>query len=146
LDLRVREDDLETARLPLSGLLYQRRRDGRWRFVQPAQYEDEQAGRQGSRLDDWVSPDVAVPSGGKSQWAPGSHDGASWWLVYGDNRDGPVTVTLSDGQTPAILTVGLLWVCEWISPWQEALISVAGRSYKAFDHVPGYIRGGATDD
>jgi len=37
---------VETLRLPLSGLFYQRRHDGRWRCVHPAQdYHDEEVGR-----------------------------------------------------------------------------------------------------
>jgi hypothetical protein len=131
----VFEDDVETLRLPLSGVLCQRRRDGRWRFVPQAQSDDEQAGHHTARPDDWVSPDVPVEGEGWAEWAPGSHDEASWWLLYGDNREGPVTVTLLDGGTPPILTFGPLWVCEWVSPWQEALVTTGSESYKAFHRI-----------
>jgi hypothetical protein len=141
----VLEEDVETLRLPLSGLRYQRRSDCRWRCLQPGQYDDEQAGRE-LDPDSWVSPDLPVEGGGRAEWAPGSHDGASWWLLYGDSRDGPVMVTLSDGRTPPILTFGPLWLCEWVSPWQEALVSVAGESRRVFHRVPGYIQSRADLD
>ena len=131
------EDDVETLRLPLSGLLCQQRRsDGRWRFVQQAQYDDEQAGHHETRSDDWVSPEMRVDGGGRSELAVGSRDKASWWLLYGDNRDGPATVTLSDGQNPLVRTFGPLWICEWVSTWQEARVSVAGESQRWFHRIP----------
>jgi hypothetical protein len=123
-----------------------RRSDGRWRFVQQTQYDDEQAGLHKARPDDWVSPDLPVEGGGRAEWAPGSHDQASWWLLYGDSRAGRVTVTLSDGRTPPIRTFGPLWLCEWVSEWQEALVTVGTESHKAFHRVPGYVRARRTDD
>jgi hypothetical protein len=146
LDVRVLKDDVETLRLPLSGLLYQRRSDGRWRCVHQAQYDDEQAGRHEAGPDDWVSPDLPVEGGGRAEWAPGSHDGPSWWVLYGDNRDGPVTVALADGRTPPILTFGPLWICEWVSEWQEARVTVGTESHKGFHRVPGYVRHRGIDD
>lgn len=140
MDEGVPEDDVETLRLPLSGLLYQRRRDGRWRFVRQAQYDDKEAGRFQADPGEWVHADLPVPRGGRAQWAPGAHDGPSWWLLYGDNSNGPVKVTLADGQTPPIRTFGPLWVCEWVSEWQEAQVTVGRETYKAFRHIPGYIR------
>jgi hypothetical protein len=141
LDSEVRDDDVETLRLPLSGLVCQRRPDGRWRLVDEAQYNAEQAGRHVAGPDAWASPDEPVEGGGRGQWAPGSHDEASWWLLYGDNRDSPVTVTLFDGTTPPILTFGPLWVC----PWQEARVTVGTESHKAFHRVSGHVRHRGTD-
>jgi hypothetical protein len=46
-----------------------------------------------------------------------------------------VTVTLSDGRTPPIRTFGPLWLCEWVSEWQEALVTVGTESHKAFHRV-----------
>ena len=140
MDGSVPEDDVQTQRLPLSGLLYQRHRDGRWRFVRQAQYDDEETGRFPGEPDEWANADLPVRRGGRAQWAPGAHDGPSWWLLYGDSRNGPVRVTLADGQTPPILTSGPLWVCEWVSEWQEAQVVVGSETYKAFRHIPGYIR------
>lgn len=140
------KDDVETLRLPLSGFVYQRRCDGWWRCLHPAQHDDQQAGCLENDPDSWVSPDLPVESGGRAEWAPGSHDEASWWLLYGDSRDGPVAVTLGDGHTPPILTFGPLWLCEWVGPWQEALVSVASESRRVFHRVPGYIQRRAADD
>jgi hypothetical protein len=64
----------------------------------------------------------------------------SWWLAYGDNRDGPVSVTLADGLTPPIVTFGPLWICEWLSRRQEAVVSVGSASHTLFDRIPHYIR------
>jgi hypothetical protein len=69
---------VQTLRLPLSGVLCHRRSDGRWRFVQQTQYDDEQAGLHQARPDEWVSPDLPVEGGGRGEWAPGSHHQASW--------------------------------------------------------------------
>lgn len=137
LDEGVPEDDLEILGMPLSGLLCQRRRDGRWRFARQAPYDDEEAGRLQADPGEWVRADLPVPRGGRAQWARGAHNEPSWWLLYGDNRKGPVNVTLADGQTPPIVTLGPLWVCEW----QEAQVTVGSETYKAFRHIPGYIRG-----
>ena len=139
-------DEVETLRLPLSGLLCQRRSDGRWRFVQQAEHDAERACHHQARPDDWVSPDVPFEDGGRSEWAPGSNDEASWWLLYGDNRDGTATVTLADGRTPPIRTFGPLWICEWVSPWQEARVSGAGESRRWFHRIPGYLRRRADDE
>jgi hypothetical protein len=146
LDVLVVEDEVETLRLPLSQLLCQRRRDGQWRVVHPVQYDEEQADRHQASLDVWVSPDEPVEVGGRSEKCLGSHDETSWWLLYGDNTNGSATVTLSDGSTPPILTFGPLWLCEWVSPRQEALVTVGGQSRRMFDRIPGYLRGLAAAD
>ena len=146
LDVGVQDDVVETLRLPLSGLLYQRRQDGRWRCVLPAQYDDEEAGRFEPDPDDWVPADLPIASGGRAQRAPGAREEASWWLLYGDTRNGPVTVTLTDGRTPPILTFGPLWICEWVSAWQTALVTVGSDSHQAFHHIPRWIRTRGTED
>jgi hypothetical protein len=146
LDVLVTEDEVETLRLPLSGLLCQCRRDGSWRFVNQVQYDEEQAGRHQATPEDWRSPDEPEEVGGRSEKRVGPHEEPSWWLLYGDNRNGSATVALSDGSTPPILTFGPLWLCEWVSPWQEALVTVGGQSRKVFDRIPGYLRGIAAPD
>lgn len=122
----------ETLRLPLSGLRFQRLADGRWRCVTPAQYDDEQAGHFVPGPGEWVRAELPVGVGGRAERAPGRPGGASWWVIYGDARKGSVTVTLADGQTPAILTFGPLWICEWLSPWQAARVTVGDESFHVF--------------
>jgi hypothetical protein len=133
--------DVTKLRLPLSGMVYQRRNDGRWRCVHPAQYDDEQAGLFHPHPDEWVPADRPVGGGGRAQRTPGSgpRDKESWWLAYGDNRLGPVTVTLADGRTPPIITFGPLWISEWVSRWQAAMVFDGKRSYQIFHRAPHYI-------
>jgi len=60
--------------------------------------------------------------------------------VYGDSRQGPVSVTLADGRNPPILTFGPLWICEWLSTRQAAVVSVGNESQRVFDRIPHYIQ------
>jgi hypothetical protein len=131
---------VEILRLPLSGLLFQRRPDGAWRSLGQAQHDDERSGRFDPGSDDWTPPDEPIPRGGRAERAPGSHAGESWWLLYGDRRDGPVTVTLADGRTPPILTFGPLWICEWVSTWQRAVVTTGRDSYQTFHRRANYLR------
>ena len=138
-DQGVSRADIETLRLPLSGLRFQRRSDGRWRCLTPAQYDDEEAGQFVPDLDEWVPDDLPVGTGGRAQWAPGHRDEASWWVLYGDTRKGPVNVTLADGQSPPILTFGPVWICEWVSTWQAAHVTVGDESFRVFASPAHYL-------
>lgn len=137
----VSMQEVETLRLPLSGLIYQRRSDRQWRCITQAQHAAEVAGRHQPRAVDWVSEELQIEGGGRAQWGPGQHDDeATWWVLYGDHRaGGPVTVTLADGRTPPIVDFGPLWLCEWTSRTQAAVVTVRQHSYTLFDRVPGYI-------
>jgi hypothetical protein len=55
--MKVLEDDVQTLRLPLSGVLCHRRSDGRWRFVQQTPYDDEQGDRGAGEA--WAESDGA---------------------------------------------------------------------------------------
>jgi hypothetical protein len=61
-------------------------------------------------------------------------------VLYGDTRKGPVTVTLADGRTPPIVTFGPLWICEWVSIWQAAHVTVGDESFRAFANPAHYLR------
>lgn len=128
--------EIETLRLPLSDLRFQRRPDGRWRCVTPAQYDDEEAGLFTPDPDDWVPAERPVGTGGRAQWPPGYRDEPSWWVLYGDTRAGEVNVTLADGQTPPILIFGPVWICEWVSTWQAAHVTVGDEAYRVFASPP----------
>ena len=137
----VDNDDVEGLVLPLSGLRLEWRGDGRSRFVPPAQYADEIAGRFEPGPEDWTRADPPLPCAGRAQRAPGSGRGPSWWLLYGAiTGDGPVTVTLADGRTPPMLTLGPLWICEWVSEWQEARVICGGDSHTVFGRKARYLR------
>lgn len=136
----VADEVVETLRMPLSELVFQHRRDGSWRCAKQVQIDDEDGGLFDPGAGDWISADQPVRDGARSEWAPGARDGSSWWLVHGDASNLPVTVTLSDGRTPPIATFGPLWVCEWVSQWQTALVTDTRGSRSVFDHVPGYLR------
>lgn len=123
---------VETFRLPLSGLRWQRLPDGRWRCVTAPQYDAERAGDFVPGPEEWTPAELPVGTGGRAQWAPGRGTGPSWWVLYGDARGGPVTVTLADGQTPLIMFFGPLWICEWVSPWQPAQVTAGEHSLRAF--------------
>jgi hypothetical protein len=132
--------EVETLRLRLSGLIFQRRSDGRWRDLDQVQDADEEAGRFTPGPDDWHPAGLAIDVGGRAEWGPGSHDDEeAWWLLYGDNRRGPVEVRLADGRTPPIIRFGPLWICEWTSRTQPAVVSLNGDSFMFFHRVPAYL-------
>jgi hypothetical protein len=137
----VTSNEGETLRLPLSGLIFQVRSDGRWRHLTQIQYDDEQDGSFRPGPDAWDTPDEPGEDvGGRAQWGPGQYDDEeTWWLVYGDSRTGPVEVRLADGRTPPIIRFGHIWICEWISRTQPAFISRGDESFMFFDRVPGYL-------
>ena len=137
--------EIETLRLPLSGLRFQRLADGRWRCVTPLQHDDEEAGHFVPGSGEWVPAELPVGTGGRAQRAPGRRDGESWWLLYGDARKGPVSVSLADGRTPPIITFGSVWICEWVSAWQVAQVTVGEESFRAFAHPVHYLRDVGTD-
>jgi hypothetical protein len=139
-DQNVTAAEIETLRLPLSGLRFQRLPDGRWRCVTPAQYEDEEAGLFVPGPAEWVTAELPIGTAGRAQWAPGRRHEVSWWVLYGDTKKRPVIVTLTDGQTPPILTFGPLWICEWVSTWQPAQVTVGDESFRAFAHRAHYLR------
>jgi hypothetical protein len=65
--------------------------------------------------------------------------------VYGNVQDDtPVRVTLADGQQPVTRTFGPLWLCEWVSKWQAAVVSIGQTSRPVFDRIPAHVR--VTDD
>jgi hypothetical protein len=81
----------------------------------------------------------------------------SFWGTATDNS--PVVVTLADGSAPSVLTVGKVWISEWISAPQEATAHypdgprtvplhrpdrmVAGDRYKGDSgHADGWVRYG----
>lgn len=134
-------EEVETLHLPLSRQVYQLRSDGSWRHVSPQQYEDEVAGLFRPTSGDWVPASSRVGWGGKAQSAPGVRDDReTWWLIYGDARDGRARVVLADGREPPVIEFGPLWICEWVGKRQTAVASLGGRSVTFFHRVPGYIR------
>lgn len=137
----VHAEEVETLHLPLSRQVYQLRSDGSWRHVSRHQYDDEVAGLFRPTSGDWVPASSQVGLGGKAQSAPGARDDQeTWWLIYGDARDGPARVVLADGREPPVVEFGPLWICEWVGRRQPAVASVGERSVTLFHRVPGYVR------
>ena len=138
--------DAQTLRLPLSRWVFQVRVDGYWRELSGERYEDELAGRFEPRSDDWAAPTELSRFSAAAERAPGAQSiGPTWWLVYGNVRDDtPVRVTLADGQQPVVRTFGPLWLCEWVSKWQAAVVSIGQMSRPVFDRIPPRLR--ATND
>lgn len=66
-------------------------------------------------------------------------------MLYGDGRGGSVTVILEDGVSPPILTFGPLWICEWLSTWQAADVTVGDESFRAFADPARYPSGHDAD-
>jgi hypothetical protein len=134
--------DAQTLRLPLSGRVFQVRVDGYWRELSSEQYEDELTGRFELRSDEWVAPNELSRFNACAQRAPGAQSiGPTWWLVYGNVRDDiPVRVTLADGRRPVVRTFGPLWLCEWVSEWQAAVVSIGQMSRPVFDRIPARLR------
>lgn len=103
-----------------------------------SRYDAEESGDHVPGPDEWTPAEAPVGTGARAQWAPGRGTGPSWWVLYGDARHGPVTVTLDDGQTPPIVFFEPLWLCEWFSPWQPAQVTVGEHSLLVFTHPVHY--------
>ena len=129
--------EAQTLRLPLSRWVFQVRRDGCWRELSSEQYEDELSGRFEPPPHEWVAPTALFRINARAQWAPGTRPAEStWWLLYGNvGDDTPVRVALADGQQPVVLTFGPLWLCEWVSKWQAAVVSIGQTSVPVFDRT-----------
>jgi hypothetical protein len=138
--------EAQTLRLPLSRRVFQVRVDGYWRELSSEQYEDELTGRFEARSDEWAAPTELSRFSACAERAPGAPStGPTWWLVYGNVQDDiPVRVTLADGQQPVVRTFGPLWLCEWVSEWQAADMSIGQTSRPVFDRIPARLR--ATND
>ncbi len=104
-----------------------------------AQYDDEVAGNFVPDPDEWLPAELPIGTSGRAQCSPGAKDEVSWWVLYGDARRGPVTVTLADGQTLPILTFGPMWVCEWVSTWQAAHLTVGDELFRVFGSRAHYL-------
>ncbi|GAA3344763.1 hypothetical protein GCM10020358_49300 [Amorphoplanes nipponensis] len=117
--------EVQTLVLSASGWLLQWRSDGRWRELSDAQHESEVDGSQQPLEDEWVrwSGTFDRQAKGGARW-----DGvATWWLLYGElPEDSTPIVVLADGQRPAVLQVGKVWACEWVSIAQPATLHLAG--------------------
>ncbi|MFE4503093.1 hypothetical protein ACFRFQ_24840 [Rhodococcus sp. NPDC056743] len=60
---------------------------------------------------------------GIGQHTPGDVEGESWWVVYGQSdAHADVTVRLEDGSHVPVLRIGDIFVCEWVSTPQQALL------------------------
>jgi hypothetical protein len=134
--------EAQTLRLPLSRRVFQVRGDGYWRERSSERYEDELTGRFEPRSDEWGAPTELLRFAACAERAPGAPSiGPTWWLVYGNVRDDiPVRVTLADGQQPVVQTFGPLWLCEWVSEWQAAVVSIGQMSRPVFDRIPPRLR------
>lgn len=134
--------EAQTLRLPLSRWVFQLRGDGYWRELSSEQYEAELAGRFEPRSEEWVAPTELFRFNARAEWAPGSRPTElTWWLLYGNATDDtPLRVTLADGQQPVVRTFGPLWLCEWVSEWQAAVVSIGKTSVPVFDRIPAHLR------
>ncbi|MCJ0904910.1 hypothetical protein [Rhodococcus sp. ARC_M6] len=60
---------------------------------------------------------------GIGQHTPGDVEGESWWVVYGQSDAGAdVTVRLEDGSHVPVQRIGDIFVSEWVSLPQRALL------------------------
>ncbi|MCE4268507.1 hypothetical protein [Rhodococcus globerulus] len=79
-------------------------------------------GSQG-RGEVWHAPMEKGAVVGIGQHTPGDVEGESWWVVYGQSdAQADVTVRLEDGSHVPVLRIGDIFVCEWVSVPQRALL------------------------
>ena len=119
---------VETLLLPLSGFRLQwRPDDGLWREIDPHQWADEELGHFTPTPQEWGR----APGGScqlRMQARPGDLPEPTWWLLYGERPMGAtVQVRLADGHTPLVQVLGQVWGCEWISLYQQAMVTLGDR-------------------
>ena len=118
---------VETLVLPLSGRVFQWRQDQTWRELDPEQLCDETAGRFVPDEDEWVHSTGTLYRQGRGGGWTGE---PTWWLVYDELPPGGTPqVRLPDGTEPPVVTLGGIWMCEWVSLPQPATVTVGSESW-----------------
>jgi hypothetical protein len=62
-------------------------------------------------------------------------------MVYSELTSGTTPrVVLADGTVPAVVLIGRIWVCEWVSVPQPATVTVDAEQWVVpFDRSPAYL-------
>jgi hypothetical protein len=127
----VSTHDIGIVTLPLSGWRFEVRPDRSWRELGPTDWSEGDD-------EDWVSATEYFDFNGRVD-GDGWH-GPTWWLLYGNvPRGTPVAVKLADGTHPEIREFGPLWLCEWASLNQPAVVTIGDASSTIFDRAPSWI-------
>ncbi len=117
-------DDVQTLRMPQSGLWVQWSSSTRsWRMGGPGEPPNPNA----PRIDDeeWLRWTGHPALNGRGQWSALPDDPnppATWWVLYGEHRYEPVSVTLPDGTLVPVRVLGGAWAAEWTSTPQRVTV------------------------
>jgi hypothetical protein len=126
-------EDLRIVALPLSGWQFQVRADGSWRDLGVDGWSE------GDYKDTWVPATELFAYNGRWEDDDG-RGGEGWWLLYGNvPRGDAVKVTLADGRQPSIIEFGPLWLCEWVSARQVAVVAIGDTSSAVFERMSMYL-------
>jgi len=133
-------DDVQTLRMPLSGLWVQWRPSRRsWRVGKPdelAEYDSNPIYDEG-----WAECTGLRAINGRAQRShrQGGNPQSSWWLLHGEVVEEPVSVTLGDGTRVPVQVLGGVWAAEWTSTPQRAVVRrAASESSIPFDRPVHY--------
>jgi hypothetical protein len=128
---------IETLVLPLSGWVFQWRADQAWRELGPTQWHDEMGGTFVPGEEEWVRWTGTLHRTSRAQGWTGD---PSWWLIY-DERPAGISpqVRLHDGTEPPVVTLGGIWMCEWVSRPQPATVTIGEQGWVIHFERPHYL-------
>ena len=139
-----RVDDRQTLRMPRSGLLVQWRPSTRsWRIGQPDQLAEYDSNPIYDEVwTEWTGHPNSLE--GRSQQAArpdGPNTLSTWWMVYGEHRYEPISVSLLDGTDVPVEKVGGVWAAEWSSlPQSVTVRRGTAETIVPFDRPVDYLR------
>jgi len=143
-----RVDYLRTLRMPRSGLLVQWRPSTRsWRIGQPDQLAEYDSNPIYDEV--WTEWTGNPALEGRSQQAArpdGRNPVSTWWMVYGEHRFEPISVSLLDDTDVPIDKVGGVWAAEWSSTPQRVTVRRGTtETIVPFDRPANYLRASNRD-
>ena len=143
-----RVDDRQTLRMPRSGLLVQWRPATRsWRIGKPdqlAEYDSNPIYDEG--WTEWTGHPALEGRSQQAALPDGPNTLSTWWMVYGEHRFEPISVSLLDGTDVPIEKVGGVWAAEWSSPPQSVTVRRGTtETIVPFDRSVNYLRASNRD-
>lgn len=125
---RQDEPRVTSAVLPISGLTFQWRTDGRMRVLDPR--EDRDADDPDDAVE-WEDLDIQDDRSctGIHETAAGASPRPTWCVWFGTARPGvEVTAWLADRSDVPIVRLGWLWIAEWRSVAQPGFVRIGART------------------
>ncbi len=138
-----RVDYLQTLRMPRSGLLVQWRPSTHsWRIGKPDQLAEYDSNPIYEEVwTEWTGHPALEGRSQQAALSEGPNTVSTWWMVYGEHRYEPISVSLLDGTDVPVEKVGGVWAAEWSSlPQSVTVRRGTAETIVPFDRPVDYLR------